>query len=134
MNQWESLARSLHYNTEQEMWTNLYLNKNLSIANLSARFACAPHTIRMRLKKAGVTMRPRGGENNIKYEVTPELEAEIDRDGVAAVAERLHVTVQALYRRVYYKRGRHRRSTAVQEASPETALSPSECPPEKSRQ
>lgn len=121
---WEVLAESLHFPDEKTMWRTLYLDRKMSVSVLAAKFACSQQTVRLRLSKADVQMRSRGGRNRLKFEVTDELIAAIERDGVIAVAKAMNLTPQALYKRVYYARGIKLRAQAA-EAAPREEGQPS---------
>lgn len=117
MTQWEMLARNLGHADETAMWKTLYVDRRISLQQLANQFASTPHSIRIRLQACQIPLRSRGGKNNLKVELTKELEAEIKEKGVLQTAKRLGVAPQTLYKK-YYKQGiKFRDSTLGQPAS-----------------
>ena len=104
MIEWAALTKSLGYDSETAFWQDLYVEKKLSIAQLSRKLDVSRNVIRDCLKKAGVTSRKRGGPNNSKVVLTEELIEEVRKDGIAVVAKRLEMDYTTLYKRLY-KRG-----------------------------
>jgi len=85
------VATELGYENTQHMLHELYVVQNVSIAKISARLFTPYRTLYRTMLALGIKIKSRGGRNNVRTEITAELLAEIARDGVAAVAERLGV-------------------------------------------
>jgi hypothetical protein len=86
----EALATSLGYETWQALLHELYVVQGMGIAELSARTGVPDLRIQRHVRKLGY-VRKRGGSNNEKVVITPELIAECMRDGVNTVAQRLGI-------------------------------------------
>lgn len=104
MIEWGALSKSLGYDSTDGMWKDLYLEKKLSIGQLSRKLDVSRNVVRLELSKAGIKARGRGGPNNSHVVLTEELLDEIRRDGLTATAKRLGLTYPALYMRLR-KRG-----------------------------
>lgn len=106
---WEAEARNRGYDTEKAMWEDLYSKYSLTqIAKMfapSGKTTCGINTIRERVAKAGIQIKPRGGANNLKVEITDALIQDVVTLGVRKAAEKHGITPQTLYNRVYYKTG-----------------------------
>jgi hypothetical protein len=96
---WNITARGLGYPDEAGMWEDLYVRKRCSIAKLSRDLDVSRNTIRLSIEKAGLSLRRRGGPNNRPPDLTDELVEEIKKEGIAAVAKRLHMPYATLYKR-----------------------------------
>jgi hypothetical protein len=62
---WEDLARHIGYGSEREMLRNMYVERNLSLAQIGARLGCTGHAVLRHLIKLNIDRRPKGGDNNI---------------------------------------------------------------------
>ena len=59
--EWPEIVKTLHYQSEAEMWNDLYNNKKWGINKLSTFLGFGVATIRRRLIKSEIKMRPKGG-------------------------------------------------------------------------
>lgn len=66
MPDWTHIANRLGFESEMEMWLDLYREKEKTINQLSIAFRVGTTTINRRLKMYGVVMRPKGGANNVQ--------------------------------------------------------------------
>ena len=97
---WTALAASLGYPDSRAMWTDLYVRRKLSIAQIAEKLDIGRNTVRDELTLNCVEKRSRGGRNNVKFELTDEVLQEVQERGIAVVAKRLGVTHDAVYKRV----------------------------------
>lgn len=58
------MAKSLGYDTEKEMWEDLYVREGWPISRLSEKLGYGMQTIARRIRWAGLEVRNRGGANN----------------------------------------------------------------------
>lgn len=101
---WEVEAQKRGYVDEREMWKDLYPKHSLT--QLQEMFGKKGiNTIRDRLSKHQIEMRKRGGANNEKVHLDPELINKIAERGVMAIAKELGVKPSVIYQRLYYKYG-----------------------------
>ena len=100
MIEWGPLVKSLGYNNETHMWADLYIEKELSIAQISRKLDVSKNIIRSCLTRASIPIRSRGGPNNSKVVLTPELIDEIKLNGIKATATRLKMDYTTLYKRL----------------------------------
>lgn len=70
-----------------------------------ARFGKAINTIRARIDYFQITKRTRGGANNVKGDLTPELLDDVIKMGVNKAAVKHGLKGPVLYHRLYYKHG-----------------------------
>jgi len=98
---WDPIIKSLGYADEDSMWEDLYVKKELSIGQLAKKLNVSRNTVRASLERANVSMRGRGGPNNLKFDLTDEVIADIRENGIAAVARKLEVSYGTLYKRLY---------------------------------
>lgn len=61
---WHSRATAHGFESEFKMWSTWYPTKSPSL--LALLFECTPDTIRNRIRRHGISMKPRGGPNNVK--------------------------------------------------------------------
>ena len=66
MEDWNQTAHTFGFETEREMWLDLYIRREKGIIILSELFKCGTATIIRRLKASGVQARPKGGANNVE--------------------------------------------------------------------
>lgn len=92
----DELAASLGFENTDKMLYELYVVQRTPLKELQAKLFTPMYTLRRRLEEICVPMRSRGGRNNVKSEITPELIDEVSRDGVTAVAMRLGIDGPAL--------------------------------------
>lgn len=97
LDQLEKLARDTGYEDYKSMLVELYAVQRLSLAELAARCGISTERLKRHLARYGLTLRGRGGANNVKVVITPELRREVLLDGVPAVAKRLGVSPLVLY-------------------------------------
>jgi len=62
---WNAIAGSLGYDSEREMFHDLYLTERMSINELAQRLGFGRTTIRRRLARCEFNTRGRGGANNL---------------------------------------------------------------------
>lgn len=60
---WKKVARDAGFNSEKEMWDELYTRTCSSIKNLADRLGFGTYTVKRRLSIHGVVLRSRGGNN-----------------------------------------------------------------------
>ena len=99
---WETVAKKLEYVSESEMWTDLYLKQELTFSELSARFGVSHTTVRDAIRRHKLPARPRGGAMRPPDPRWPEDEAffaEVEKDGLCNVAERLGFSPSSVYKR-----------------------------------
>lgn len=63
---WDTLAKTRGYANEKEMWEGLYVNKIMSIRQLSQLLNFGSATIARRLELCGIKKKGRGGPNHLK--------------------------------------------------------------------
>ena len=61
---WKKVTRTLGFETEHEMWEELYNNQQSSIEDLHERLGFGTHTIKRRLAVCNIALRGRGGNNH----------------------------------------------------------------------
>ena len=64
MEDWNAIAGSLGYDSEREMFHDLYITERMSIDELARRLGFGRTTIRRRLGRCEFSTRGRGGANN----------------------------------------------------------------------
>jgi transposase-like protein len=98
---WDAVAHRLGHLNEKALWENLYVDRKLSISELAEQFGVGRSTIRSSLIRNEIEIRERGGPNHRTAPAGPaDLEQQITRDGVAAVAARLGISTAAVYKRM----------------------------------
>jgi len=102
---WKRISESLGYDTPEEMFRSLYIEKAMSIAQIAQRFAITPSSARRAIMFHGVPVRSRGGPNNQKVIIDEQLVHEVESHGVIKVARSRGVDPSALYKSLYYKKG-----------------------------
>jgi len=102
---WAPTAARLGYESELAMWTDLYIDRGLSISTLATKLDVSRNTVRTSLERLNIAIRKQGGPNNQKLNITDELVDEIKREGIAAVAKRLNLSYTTVYKRLYRVRG-----------------------------
>jgi transposase-like protein len=100
MIEWAPLVKMLGYGSDAEMWTDLYKEKNLSIAQISRKLDVSRNVVRDALGKAGLTLRKRGGPNNSRVLLSEAVLTAVRRDGIAVVAKRHGVSYATFYKRL----------------------------------
>lgn len=99
---WDFVAGRLHYPSEHQMWTNLYVEKKLTITELAQRFAVSHAAVRDALLRGKIPIRPAGGANRTQDPRWPSDEAflkEVEEFGIVEVAKRLSFSQSAVYKR-----------------------------------
>ena len=102
---WETISATLTYGCAADVWKDLYVTRKLSTGAISRKFGVSQNTVRAELTAAGITFRSRGGPNNIKISMTPELAQTIKERGMATVAKELGLKYGTLYKRYVKYRG-----------------------------
>lgn len=103
MIEWGPLVKRLGYADDTEMWKDLYVEKQLSISQLSRKFDVSRNVVQLCLARAQIKTRGRGGPNNSRVVLTKELLDEIRTEGVGPVAKRLKLDYTTLYKRLYQR-------------------------------
>lgn len=62
---WESKHRELGYETEFNMFHDLYIEQHMSLRELKAVLGVGVNTIRDHMQACGIKRRPRGGKNRL---------------------------------------------------------------------
>jgi hypothetical protein len=96
----DHLAVDAGFESYKSLLYELYVVRHLSLDDVGQCCHIHYRRVRKHLEQFGITVRSRGGRNNVKYELTPELLHEIMRDGVPTVAMRLGVESGMLYERL----------------------------------
>lgn len=96
----ERVARDLGYESSGAMYYEMYVVQRIPLHEISQRLYTPLWSLRKRFDELGITVNKRGGANNVKFELTDELMAEVNRDGISAVCDRLGVNFVSLYLRV----------------------------------
>lgn len=102
---WEAISATLSYGCAAEMWKDLYVARKLSTGAISRKFGVSQNTIRAELTTAHIAFRSRGGPNNMKISMTPDLAQKIKERGMATVAKELGLKYGTLYKRYVKYRG-----------------------------
>ena len=118
---WERVALTLGYVDAHAMWKDLYLTKKLSTAAISRKLGVSQNTIRAVLVEANIPFRSRGGANNTKVSITPEIAEAITKRGLATVAKELKIKYGTLYKRYVKFRGRSLREVPRRQQAGPTA-------------
>lgn len=92
----DALARQAGFADYPTMLHELYVIKRLSLMEVGERCHISYKRVKRHLKRFNIPVHKRGGPNNVKVTLTPELLQEIMRDGVVSVAQRLGVDQIAL--------------------------------------
>lgn len=94
------IALDRGYDSIESMLRDMYMEQGLSLHDLQESLFMSVWALRRRLHRMGVSLRSRGGPNNMLVAITRELVEEALRDGIVAVAERQGVTVHVLSQRM----------------------------------
>jgi len=118
---WAAVAKRLAFEGEADMWKRLYTDQRLPITELSERFGVSKAAVRAALLRNKVPLRTRGGWTTNPGEIPgpPDLEEQVARDGVATVAQRLELTISAVYKRIYRRRAMLAKPLADASSEPE---------------
>lgn len=87
----EAVARKAGYPDYRALLYDYYVTQGFSIEETGRRLGIARYRVRRHLVRFGITLRSKGGPNNVKIVVTKELLHEVALDGIAEVARRLGV-------------------------------------------
>lgn len=85
------------FDSTAAMLYELYITQDVPVEEISRRLLTPMWTLRKLFDEYQIPVGPRGGRNNVKLEMTPELIQEVMRDGVPAVAERTGIEAAHLY-------------------------------------
>lgn len=96
MTDWNSVAVKSGYENEKEMWEELYLNDNASLAKLGTAFKCSPNQIRSRIVASGIALRGQGGANYQKVKMNEELALRCEQEGCMSVSRNMDVSYTTL--------------------------------------
>jgi hypothetical protein len=97
---WDEVATKFGYKDSAEMWTDLYINKQLSVSQLERKFGVSRNPIRAALAASGIQKRGRGGPNRKFVVITDELIENCRRDGIAKTAKAMGLDYTTLYKRL----------------------------------
>lgn len=100
LDQLDDVARASGFENYKAMLQELYVVQRTALVDLAKQLHITEGRVRKHLHRYGIPLRARGGPNNVKIVMTPELYREVCRDGVPAVAERLGVESGVLYARL----------------------------------
>lgn len=100
LDQLESVARNAGYEDFKSLLHDYYVVQRVGLTTLAERLHIAVPRLKRHLKRFGIEVHGRGGANNTKIVVTPELVREVTRDGIPAVARRLGISITALLRQL----------------------------------
>src|SRR5688500_1257199 len=84
-------AKEQGYTGVGQMLRDLYVTQQQGLNLIMRQLMLSEHTLRKLMKLYAIPLRSRGGPNNVHVVLSPELLAEVVRDGVKAVATRLGV-------------------------------------------
>lgn len=93
---WKAKAAELEYETEKEMFEDLY--SDMSLSEIAKALGCSLHTIRKKLVEHSVTIRSRGGPNGLKCTMNESVIEEMKVKGAAAVAQAQGISKYTLFR------------------------------------
>jgi len=63
---WASVSSKAGFKSEKELFNELYLSRELSVRDIASIIDIPPSTVRFRIKKLKIPMRPKGGPNNVR--------------------------------------------------------------------
>lgn len=106
---WSEISQQLGFAGAKEMWSAFYLEKKMSLTQLSKRFSVSPNVIREALIRNEIPLRIRGGPNNTKVLDLDKLKEYADEHGIAAAAKQFEIDISTVYKRLYYKQGLRKR-------------------------
>lgn len=86
-----AIARDAGYDSVDDCLRAMYVEKGMDVQKIARMLGIGLNTLRGLLSSCGIALRSEGGPHNVKVVMTPELYAEIQRDGVPAVAARMGV-------------------------------------------
>ena len=96
----ERLAQETGYPDYRTLLYELYVVQRIGLYELAARCHMHYRRVRKHLIRFGIQVRGRGGANNVKIVLTPQLLREVMKDGIPAVADRLGVHSSVLRARL----------------------------------
>lgn len=109
-NRLDALAREQGWENAETMVKDLYEVKRWSLKRLTIMLQLpTQYLLQQWMKNWGIEIKGRGGRNNLKFDLTPQLVEEVTRDGITAVADRLGISRTRLYTRLqeYLKETKH---------------------------
>lgn len=115
---WESTHKALGYQTEHEMFQDLYITQKMTLRELSGILGTGVNTVRTHLHAAGVPARPRGGKNRLGMSRVRSLpDSALEHPEKSAVDLGLHPS--ALYKE---KRRRKEEKANASPSEPSTTV------------
>lgn len=87
----DSVAQERGFENAAAMLHDMYVVQHIPIQKIADTLFTPIWTLRKRFDDVGITVKGRGGRNNVKYEITEELYQEVLRDGIEIVCSRLGV-------------------------------------------
>lgn len=91
------LAEAEGFESVQLMIADLYLVQRVPFKLLAENLRLTEAVLRKRMVGWGITLRPKGGPNNLRAVVTDDVIIECRRDGVMVVSQRIGVHPVTLY-------------------------------------
>lgn len=85
----ERIAAEQGFESSAAMLYELYVVRRMSLNELSDLLLLSVWDLRAKIAAEGITLRSRGGKNNVKLEITEEFVREVSKHGIPAVAARL---------------------------------------------
>lgn len=99
----ERLAVQAGYDSYRSMLFDLYITKRMGVEAISKRLFITTYRVRKHLKRFDIPKKQQLWRQEIP--LSPELEQEILRDGVPAVAARLGTSAEILHRKLRERYG-----------------------------
>lgn len=96
----EELAKERGFDSTASMLHDMYDAQQMSLTEICENLVTPMWSLRKAFAAAGIEARTKGGRNNVKFEITPELIDEVSRDGVSYVSMRLGVDYLTLANRL----------------------------------
>lgn len=96
----ENVARRAGYAEYKDLLVDWYVVQRLALLDIAERLHVTQQRVRKHLVRFGITIRGKGGANNVKVVLTQALLEEVAKDGIPAVAMRLGVAQPVLYARI----------------------------------
>lgn len=107
---WDERAKLFGYNSEQEMFEDLYVGCDLSIAEIAGRLGVGTATVGKRLNRCNIQPRPKGGANNQKRmgKILHRLDQRVVYfNPTGTIAELLGISNSLVYKYKRYMEGFH---------------------------
>ena len=129
---WKKIAEKRGFETVDAMWRAMYATH--SIVELAAKLGVSIYTVRVQLAENNVDVRPRGGPNYVKADLSDVTEEDIQTKGCRQIAKEKGISPTAVYKRLIYSKGRHLRPVPGESPVEPEPLAATEDPNPESRQ